>query len=58
MPDDLGKKRPQDAIRINVNEEWELNDWSKKLGVTKDQLKKAVEAVGDSVDAVKKYLGK
>lgn len=58
MSDDLDKKGKEDAIRINVNEDWELNDWSKKLGVTKDQLKKAVETVGDSVDAVKKYFGK
>lgn len=58
MSDDLGKKGKEDAIRINVKEEWELNDWSEKLDVTKEQLKKAVEAVGDSVDAVKKYLGK
>lgn len=58
MSDDLDKKGKEDAIRINVNEDWELNDWSKKLGVTKNQLKKAVETVGDSVDAVKKYFGK
>jgi len=58
MSDDLSKRRPQDATKINVNEAWELDYWSKELGVTKDRLKKAVEAAGTSVFAVKKYLGK
>ena len=58
MSDDLSKKRPQDASKINVNESWELESWSKELGVTKEQLKEAVRAVGTSVAAVKRYLGK
>lgn len=57
MSDDLNKK-PLDATRIDVNEEWELDQWSKKFGVTKEQLKQAVEAVGTSAAAVKKYLRK
>ncbi|MFC0343000.1 DUF3606 domain-containing protein [Epilithonimonas hispanica] len=58
MSDDLSKRRPQDATKINVNEAWELDYWSKELGVTKDRLKEAVKAVGTSVSAVKRYLGK
>ncbi|MET3035864.1 DUF3606 domain-containing protein [Chryseobacterium sp. NRRL B-14859] len=58
MSDDLSKKRPQDATKVNVNEDWELEYWSKKFGVTKDQLKNAVKAVGVSAAAVQKYLGK
>ncbi|MDM1556117.1 DUF3606 domain-containing protein [Chryseobacterium indologenes] len=58
MSDDLSKRRPQDASKINVNEYWELEYWSKELGVTKEQLKEAVRAVGTSVAAVKRYLGK
>ncbi|WP_185287880.1 DUF3606 domain-containing protein [Chryseobacterium lactis] len=57
MSDDLTKK-PKDATRVNVNEDWELNYWSKKFGVTKEQLKNAVKAVGDSAEAVQRYLGK
>ena len=57
MSDDLTKK-PKDATRVNVNEDWELNYWSKKFGVTKEQLKNAVKAVGDSAEAVRTYLGK
>ena len=58
MPDDLGKRQPQDPNFINVNEAWELDYWSRKFGVTAQQLKDAVKAVGTSVEKVKKYLGK
>ncbi len=58
MSDDLGKRRPQDATKINVNESWELDYWSKELGITKERLKEAVRAVGTSVKDVKRYLGK
>lgn len=58
MSDDLSKKRPQDATKVNVHESWELEYWSKKFGVTKEQLKNAVNAVGVSASAVQKHLGK
>ncbi|WP_083477503.1 DUF3606 domain-containing protein [Chryseobacterium aquaticum] len=58
MSDDLSKRRPQDGTKVNVNESCELDYWSKELGVTKERLKEAVKAVGTSVAAVKKYLGK
>ena len=56
MPDDKKKPGGQDRTRINVNEDYELRDWSKKFGVTKDELKKAVAKVGTSAEAVKKHL--
>lgn len=58
MSDDLSKRRPQDASKVNVNETWELEYWSNKFGVTKERLKEAVKAVGTSAVAVQKYLGK
>ncbi|WP_445430696.1 DUF3606 domain-containing protein [Chryseobacterium indoltheticum] len=58
MSDDLSKRRPQDANKVNVNESWELDYWSKKFGVTKEKLKEAVKAVGTSAAAVQKHLGK
>ncbi|OBW40238.1 hypothetical protein AB670_03436 [Chryseobacterium sp. MOF25P] len=58
MSDDLSKRRPQDATKVNVNESWELDYWSKELGVTKERLKEAVKAVGTSVAAVRRHLGK
>jgi hypothetical protein len=47
-----------DRDRINVHEDYELQEWSKSLGVTKEQLKQAVEAVGTSAEKVREYLKK
>jgi len=58
MPDDKKKPGGQDRTRINVNEDYEVRHWSKKFGVTQDQLKKAVGKVGTSAEAVKKHLGR
>ena len=58
MPDDKKKPGGQDRTRINVNEEYEVRDWSNKFGVTQDELKKAVAKVGTSAEAVKKHLGR
>lgn len=56
MADDKSKPGGQDRTRINVNEDYELRDWSKKFGVTPEQLKAAVQAVGTSVSAVEQHL--
>ncbi len=58
MSDDLTKKRPQDASRINIHEAWEVEYWCKALGCTKDELIAAVAAVGTSVSAVREYLAR
>src|SRR3954463_37022 len=47
-----------DPDRINVNDEWELRDWSERFGVSPDELKRAVQQVADRVDAVRQHLGK
>jgi hypothetical protein len=57
MSDDLNKRGPQDASRINVNEEWELRYWTGKFGITEEQLKAAVQKVGVNVDAVTAHFG-
>lgn len=56
MPDNKDRSGGQDRQRINVNQDYELQDWSRKLGVTKDQLKEAVRAVGDNAEKVKEHL--
>ena len=58
MSDDLTKKRPQDASKINIHEPYEVNWWCHEFGCSKDQLVRAVQAVGVFAAAVKKYLGK
>jgi hypothetical protein len=56
MADDKSKTAPQDASRINVNEDYELRYWTEKFGVSDQQLKDAVAAVGVSADKVQEYL--
>jgi hypothetical protein len=58
MSDDKTNRGAADRNRINVHEDYELRDWSKRLGVSPEELKKAVEQVGTSADAVRKHLGK
>jgi hypothetical protein len=58
MSDNLQKKRPQDASRINTSEQWELDYWIEALGVSEQELKEAVKAVGNAADNVRKYLRK
>lgn len=58
MADDKTNAGASDRARINVNEDYELRDWSQRLGVTPEALREAVKAVGPSADAVRKHLGK
>jgi hypothetical protein len=58
MSDDKSKPGGQDRKRINVDEDYEVRDWSKRLGVSADQLRAAVKAVGDRVDDVERHLKK
>jgi hypothetical protein len=47
-----------DRQRINVNEDYELTDWSEKFGVSREELRKAVQAVGTMASDVEEYLTK
>jgi hypothetical protein len=56
MADDKTKTRPQDAQRINIHEEYELEYWTKKFGITADKLRTVVAKVGVMAAAVEKEL--
>ncbi len=58
MSDDLRRRRPEDPNYINRHQEWELDYWSKELGVSKAQLISAIDAVGNRVADVKRHLKK
>jgi hypothetical protein len=51
------KKVVPDRSKINVDEPAELKCWSRGLRVRPDQLRRAVEKVGNSAAAVRKELG-
>ena len=56
MPDDLTKPGKPDRDRINVHEDHELRNWAHKLGVSTQQVKEAVQAVGDRAEKVRDHL--
>lgn len=56
MSDDKTKSGGQDRTRISLSEDYEVRDWSKKFGVTPDELKAAVKAVGNDAAAVEAHL--
>lgn len=47
-----------DDARININESYELQYWSEKFNVTREQLRDAVEKAGPAVEDVRKHLSK
>jgi hypothetical protein len=58
MSDDLNNRHGQDRKRINLNEKWEVDYWTRELGLTKDELERAVKAAGDRVDSIRQHLGR
>ena len=56
MSDNKDRVGSPDRDRISLSEDYEVLYWSKKFGVTSDQLKKVVGQVGDNPQAVEDYL--
>jgi hypothetical protein len=56
MSDNLQKSGQQDRSRINVHEEWEVRHWTEALGVSREELERAVSEVGVSAEAVRQHL--
>lgn len=58
MTDDLKQTGQSDDARINVDQDHELSYWSDKLGVTRDQLRRAVQQAGPMVKDVLRALSR
>ena len=58
MPADLAKTGQPDRSKIAMGKEHEVKYWTKHLGVSKEELQRAVDKVGNSAAAVKKQLGR
>ena len=52
------KHGARDGDRISLTESHEVRYWTNALGVGKEQLAAAVQAVGVSADRVRAHLGK
>jgi len=53
---DLKRQGPQDRSKINMQEAYEVKYWARALGVSMEELQKAVDKVGNSAAAVRKEL--
>jgi hypothetical protein len=56
MADNTTKRGQPDRSKINMNEDYEVKYWAKELGVTRDELQRLVDKVGNSAAAVRKEL--
>ena len=56
--DNLTKRDRPDRSKINMHEAHEVKCWTHALGVTRDELQKAVDRVGNSAAAVRKELAR
>lgn len=58
MADDLKQTGRQDDQRINIDQDHEMNYWSKELGVSREELRRAVEQAGPMVRNVRQHLNR
>lgn len=56
MTDDKTSIGSPDRDRVSLREDYEIRNWTRSLGVSEAELREAVDAVGNSVDAVRAYL--
>ena len=54
--DSLTKKEQPDRSKINMHQPHEVKYWARTLGVSKEELQKAVDKVGNSAATVRKEL--
>jgi hypothetical protein len=57
MGDDLLDKGQRDRGHIAFGQSHEVQYWTKHLGVTREELRRAIDKVGNSAAAVRKELG-
>jgi hypothetical protein len=56
MSDDKANRGTPDRDRIDMNDPDEVRNWSKSLGVSREELQAAVQAAGDRAERVREYL--
>ena len=59
MSDNKNKTDYRDRTQVNSSEDYELQYWSKKWGITTEELKDAIKKSGsNSVSKLEEYLKK
>jgi hypothetical protein len=54
---DTGKPIKPDRSKINIDDEEEVKYWCRHLKITREELERVVEKMGNSAAAVRKELG-
>jgi hypothetical protein len=54
--DDRARRNSPDSRRINMNQRYEVEEWTKSLRCSAAWLRFACETVGDSAEAVRTFL--
>ena len=56
MTDNLTKRDQPDRSKINMKQDYEVHYWTKHLNISKEELQKIVDKVGNSAAAIRKEL--
>ena len=56
MSDNKANRGSPDRDRIDINDPDEVRNWTQSLGVSREELQRAVQAAGDRADKVREYL--
>jgi predicted RNA-binding protein YlqC (UPF0109 family) len=56
MTDNLTKRDQPDRSKINMKQDYEVHYWTKHLNISKEELQKVVDKVGNSAAAIRKEL--
>jgi len=56
MSDDRSNRGSPDRDRIDMNDPDEVRNWTQSLGVSREELQRAVQAAGDRADKAREYL--
>jgi hypothetical protein len=56
MSDNKQNTGNADRSRVSTSEDYEVQYWKEKFGVSSEELKAAVAQVGNSADKVEEYL--
>jgi len=55
--DNLTKREQPDRSKINMHQVHEVRCWTRALGISREELRKAVDKVGNAAATVRKELG-
>lgn len=56
MADDKNLRGGRDRLRISANEQYEIRYMAEKLGVSENEVRKAIQQIGDNREKVEEYL--